>query len=392
MNIHLIKTDDVDIQLFSNVIELLTSVNGPITFKHDPTYSMDFNDSDLDQETISNKKRFGKAIAFKKLSSDSYLNEDYEVSKISFPHTRKVASWKQLFSKAENYRKKHRIGNKDLVILLTNTANENNWFSTLDPANPINGFIHCYDWHYFINCPSEFPIAYEVVALYMRQNLYRNQSNLINYVHKRAVGCMNDFCADKQDITFKLRTADICTSCMKNLQSNYPLAEINHALNLFNRFRERMLYAQNAQFNKPVSELLINKHARIFLNDYDNIEIKLNPLEKTLYFLFLRYPEGIVMSNLYQHRNELDQIYTAITSRGTMKEMKQSIEDLSNYTKNSASEKISTIKKKFQDKIGEHLAKHYIIHGPNAEAKRIALDRNKLRIEPDGLITSFFTA
>jgi hypothetical protein len=391
MTIHLVKSDDVDITLFSRVVELVESVPGPICFKHTQKFSVELDDLKLKKKTVKTKKQFEKTSDLpliyenKKIILDKEF-QSYNYVPPEFPHKQKVATWEQLFNKAQDYRVRHKIPEKELVILLTNTSNENNWFATLDPRKPINGFIHCKDWPYYIQCPEEFPIAYEVVALALRRNLYQFPKDLMKMVHQHPKGCLNDFCENKKDIILKLRTGDICKECMESLiQFQIPRTEINHSLDLFARFRERMLYAQNSQRNKQVSRLLINNRYQLFLTDYENIEIKLTPLEKTLYFLFLKYPEGILMSNLFQHRKELIDIYTGIYSRGSLKEMELSIQELSNATSNSASEKISSIKRKFSHDIRD-LAEPYIIKGPNGEPRKIGLDRNLLQNESSVLL------
>ena len=51
--------------------------------------------------------------------------------------------------------------------------------------------------------------------------------------------------------------------------------------------------------------------------------------------------------------------------------MRQRIDELVNVLSNSASEKISRIKRAFEIAIGEDLAKHYYIQGGNGERKKI---------------------
>jgi hypothetical protein len=107
------------------------------------------------------------------------------------------------------------------------------------------------------------------------------------------------------------------------------------------------------------------------LPGFSNIEIKLRPLEKALYFLFRRYPNGLFLSDLHDHLDELVDIYEQISHTGTRTEMRYRINELVNVLSNSASEKISRIKRAFEQAIGPDLAKHYYIQGGNGERKRV---------------------
>ena len=112
--------------------------------------------------------------------------------------------------------------------------------------------------------------------------------------------------------------------------------------------------------------------------DFGNIEIKLRPLEKTLYLFYLNHPEGVGLSFLRGKREELYEIYTSLSSIGNLQEMKNRIDDMANITSNSAAEKISKIKATFVNTIGAELARHYYIQGGNGEVKKIVLDRGLL--------------
>ncbi len=59
-----------------------------------------------------------------------------------------------------------------------------------------------------------------------------------------------------------------------------------------------------------LSRLVITKDYRILLPDYHNMEIKMEPLVKAVYLLFLNHPEGIVFKSLPDYRQELVQIYS----------------------------------------------------------------------------------
>ena len=61
-----------------------------------------------------------------------------------------------------------------------------------------------------------------------------------------------------------------------------------------------------------LSRLQVTADYRILLPDYD-IEIKMAPLIKAVYLLFLRHPEGIMFKNMIDYRLELVGIYNKIT-------------------------------------------------------------------------------
>jgi hypothetical protein len=240
---------------------------------------------------------------------------------------------------------------------------------------PFNGFIHTADWNHFIKCQDSFPIAFEVIALVLQKHMFNDYNEARSSVHIDPIGCVNDLCLEKKNIILKLRTADICPECMNKVRSKLSIAEIQHALNIMESLRVKMLFSQNFKQNVPLSKLVIDSKQRIFLPDFGNIEIKLRPLEKALYRLYLDHPEGIGLSFLCDYREELNNIYKKISSIGDLEEMKARIDDIVNVTKSSAVEKISKIKAAFVKAIGEELAKHYYIHGGNGEVKKVNLDR-----------------
>ena len=123
-----------------------------------------------------------------------------------------------------------------------------------------------------------------------------------------------------------------------------------------------------------------NKNKNIHLPDFENIQIKPNPLEKTLYMLYLFHPEGIKITSLCDYKTEMYHIYTHISKSGDINEMKSRIDDLANVTTGSASQKISKIKNIFENAIGTELAKNYIIKGENSEVRKIDIDRKLVEV------------
>ena len=114
---------------------------------------------------------------------------------------------------------------------------------------------------------------------------------------------------------------------------------------------------------------------RIFLPDYNNMEIKMHPLSKAIYILFLRHPDGISFSYLPDYRNELMHIYCLISGRDSLEDIRKSIDDVTDPTRNSINEKCSRIKQAFLREFDDSIARNYYITGERGEAKKILLPR-----------------
>ena len=125
-----------------------------------------------------------------------------------------------------------------------------------------------------------------------------------------------------------------------------------------------------------LSRMLITKDYRILLPDYNDMEIKMEPLVKAVYLLFLKHPEGILFKHLPDYREELMQIYVKLRPNGLTDRAIQSIEDVTNPLLNSINEKCARIRGAFVSQFDDHMANHYYIDGLRGEAKKIALPRD----------------
>ena len=141
-----------------------------------------------------------------------------------------------------------------------------------------------------------------------------------------------------------------------------------------NEWTFRGLFKTKAQ----LSRLIITKDYRILLPDYNNIEVKMEPLVKAVYLLFLKHPEGILFKGLTDYREELLDIYKKLKPMGLNKRTIQSIEDVTNPLLNSINEKCARIRSAFVKEFDESLAKNYFVTGERGEAKKIALPRDLL--------------
>lgn len=128
--------------------------------------------------------------------------------------------------------------------------------------------------------------------------------------------------------------------------------------------------------SEKLSKLVITKKNEIILPDYNNMVIKMEPLVKAVFFLFLKHQEGIVFKCLPDYREELITIYNKLRPLGLNDRSLQSIEDVTNPCLNSINEKCARIRSAFINKFDEHLAKNYYITGDRGEEKKITLPRD----------------
>lgn len=124
-----------------------------------------------------------------------------------------------------------------------------------------------------------------------------------------------------------------------------------------------------------VSRLTIAKDCTILLTDYQK-EVKMEPIVKAIYLLFLKHPEGIAFKYLPDYRKELADIYQKIKPFGLTERAIRSIEDVTNPLLNSINEKCSRVRSAFLSEVDATLLEQYIIIGKSGEIKKVTLPRD----------------
>lgn len=132
---------------------------------------------------------------------------------------------------------------------------------------------------------------------------------------------------------------------------------------------------------EPLSRMVITPDYRIFLPDYHNMEIEMGALPKAIYFLFLRYPEGIVYKHMQDYFTELLNIYKQLRPNTDEARLHVTITKVVNPLGNALNENLARIRKAFVEKFDEHLACHYIVSGERGSQYLIPLDRELITWE-----------
>ena len=123
----------------------------------------------------------------------------------------------------------------------------------------------------------------------------------------------------------------------------------------------------------------IDEKYNIFLTDNESkiAEIKMPVLSKVLYFVFLNHTAGFTMKNLIDYKDELLDWYKKLSNR---KNIDKSIDDMVNPTNNSANEKISRIRKAFEEALkgyADNIDK-FVPVGKKGEKYAVTFDRNRV--------------
>ena len=131
------------------------------------------------------------------------------------------------------------------------------------------------------------------------------------------------------------------------------------------------------EVEKPLSRLMVTKDSRIVLLDPERLEVKMQPIHRAVYVLFLRHPEGIRFKELPDYREELAGIYLSMKlSTEARHRVEKTIDNVTNQINHSMIEKCARIKEMFLKVMDAESVRNYTINGARGEAKRITLDRS----------------
>ena len=132
--------------------------------------------------------------------------------------------------------------------------------------------------------------------------------------------------------------------------------------------------------NKRLSPLEVDSHKRIFLPAY-NVEIRMTPLAKTVYLLFLHnLAGGICIKKLIEYKDHLTNIYRGVTNKSENPDISASINHLVDTRTNAIHENLSRINQAFTAKLPDkNIAGAYFIKGSKGAPYKIELPAHLVR-------------
>ncbi len=359
---YLIRTPGVDLIHFNNVLNLLRSFPGPVNYFsiEEDKIAKEITEVTWEDEETFNRPMF--SISFNDADEIPPSSSYYEP--YSFPRVEKQLTWEDLFDICRDFRESNFIDKNDFVVLLTDLGNDKNWFGGVDDTLH-NFFVQTSHWNHFFGSQIDdrFPVTYEVVAWLLRVHMFGTREELSLAMHKETIGCMMDFCKSKKDIVLKMRTADLCVNCLDvlaNGTANRPV--IQQFLETMDGIRKNLMFRERSTFLNRPSRIEINGYnCRVFLTDLGNLEVSLNPKEKTLFIFFLRHENGVQLVDLNDHLPEIRALYSRFSRLSDPQRIADAVNRLVDVLDDNQQQVLSRIRKKFRDLVGQTMAEYYTI-------------------------------
>jgi len=203
------------------------------------------------------KSALDKLVEFKG-QFEFVLNTDYSYN----IEDKSFNSFKSLFKICDDFREKNKKDRNDIAILISPLTYKN-YFSLFEPKIR-NIFICTEHWEKFSNAEKPLLIAHQVI-----ENILQCLAGFkVKNAHKKSIGCINDMCNNKLDITLKLRTADICPECIQLfLQGGLTNAMLFESMKFLESLRKDFLL-QNS-YSKKLNPLKLT----CIKNNKGNLEI-----------------------------------------------------------------------------------------------------------------------
>ena len=130
-----------------------------------------------------------------------------------------------------------------------------------------------------------------------------------------------------------------------------------------------------------LGRIVLDRNGILSLPDYGDVKIYLNPMERTLYTLLLRYDDGISADDIWMYYDELCGIYREQTRYDDPEQIEAAVDALCDDNRATLQTNISRIKKKLVDKVGKLAADQYAIVRGRDGAYRIAVPRKLVKMK-----------
>jgi hypothetical protein len=318
---------------------------------------------------------YRQVINLLKTHTNSIKINDYPSYDFKYSNSENVKKWNEFFNVCDKFRELKKISCDDYVFLLTENNNQEDYFGWTDEKLG-NYIIQTSEWNQYFDqdVNKHFPISYEVVAWILRSLMFDTQEELLENAHERARGCVMDFCDEKTDIVLKMRTGDVCNSCLQRIKER----KINQGFlgNIFNtmeNIRKGLMYRERNEMLGSVSPLRLRlgvNRPKFELIEMNNLVFKFDESQTALY-MFIHLSGGIRLSQFSDFKENLKECYRLVKNGNISNlELDQTIKYwVDPKNPEVFIQKVSKINGKIKKILGESLANNYLIFNENGKYK-----------------------
>ena len=330
MKVFITCTPEFSEEILDNVVETLNQTSGVIEFIKSPVRSF---------------KVF-----------DSYVN--------GF-RNKTILSSEEFFKVCEQLKMNNPISEDEYFVIISDKPHSSNWFSAFRGKNI---FVDGGNWDHFTSKDSKYGISFQIA-----ENLFQSlidlkiEGELDPLIHQKSIGCVNDMCMDKKEITLKFFAGHICDQCYAvGKEKIKDVFILNHLESIFNKLRNDFVKrGESPEQHIPIPEVIDDTQIKI-----GNIEFKPQPLEKSIYIYFIKNKDGVDTHLIQEKAEDIYSIYRKIRKSAQL----LNVANIFGYsvtpsnklskvygTEHRFEEIRSTIKRKLKKHFGEELAKKYFI-------------------------------
>ena len=319
-------------------------------------FSINSDQNNLLNETFNELKNFKGQFEF-------VLNTDYNFN----IKDKNFNSFESLFDICDDFRKNNNIPASDIAILISPLTYKE-YFSLYNSKSK-NIFVCTEHWELFSNAEKKILLAHQCIenVLQCLSNFDEKNAHIF-----KSIGCINDMCNKKTDITLKLRTADICPPCIDlflkgGLTNNMLFQSMKFLENLRSNFLLQDSYNKNL---KPLNLSVRKKKNNLEIWIGENF-IKFTKTELFLYYLLcIGKDKGVDFNEEVYEKAELDGIGKVLINKNTKVKIKSFVNiesvEIKQYfgykNSNTFSKYKNSINSKLNEALGFNLAKFYIIN------------------------------
>lgn len=295
-----------------------------------------------------------------------FVNHLLDNGELSF-----LDSFQSQFDYCIKFRKMKRTNSSHFVVVLTGQRNEPNWFGFID-SNMKNVFVCESNWtgYFRYSVESYLPLSHEIICWLIRAELFKSQNELIKNIHQDDQGCVMDLNRQRSQISRKMKSTEICEECQEfiRVESTPIISYLNEALSKINFQLKHLNYKLRNSTPSRIS--LKGEKQKIYLVDYKNLKVNLEPLQTAVYLLFLRHENGINVAEAFTKsekrlltpiHQELANIYCELNDGNYSINLGSKVQSIKSRDAQEIRRDISVIKKKFISMLGVQLGNKYII-------------------------------